>query len=974
MLNSKRVKILLILAVACLPVLGSYASSHEGEVLAQTDPQTVTFRISGVSDIALEDGSDTRIGGCFGWVGSGYAGQASRAGLRFSGAAIPAGMVITNAVVEFTSPRAQTNLPSVKVFAERSISPATYSETNLPSSRQLTSAYVSLGATPWNRLTKVSLDVTPLINEVVNNNPNSSVSGINIVVSPDQNIQFSRVFFWNDLTDSSTLPVLKVTYQVPATSSSSSSTTSNSSSSSSAANAINLYVSNSGNDTSGDGSLQNPYRTIQKGVNQAKTNLAKQVVLNVQPGVYREQVTISGAKFQPLAGLDIRATQGKNSVFVMGSETSTDPRLSWVKSTGGLSFPGSAQGHIYYADISVWNAAPEIAVWANADYSSLNRLPKSMEPDFDVWSSTEVSDPRFVADGNNVGSQNSLVDGQLSSLFTSSTNLVGARLLTKDAYSAHDHNTAIVTAYNPSNGQLTIDKNLTYYTGKPLIDSGARYYLEGRPEFVDTAGEWIYDASTKRIYIWSPNEDSPAKIDIEFAVRNVGFQIDGSSNVTLTNLNVYFTNNIYSRSTGNDGAVRIANSASESSNNITLEGLKIRHSGVGVRIFQDSNSGNKTQNTHLNDVQIDHTDGLSLTAFNFPYLDGSGNFIQGVVGLTVENSQFAYGGYRSAGAGFMLWMQEIQKVLFQNNLVQYAFHNGIEIQGGYDSNVLVRNNYFANNCTNGSDCAGFKVWASGKKVRNILVMDNISRDNQGCSDVNATSTSWSTSRGDRCAGFGYYTDYVSPLNPAETGLIFYHNLAYNNYNAAVQFTKSSKVSAIANVFLNNPVGISVTTTTTATQRLEGAVVSKNIFAATDNNLPRAVSFFGTAVKLYTEGWNIPLESSADVAALTVNQNKYQMQGVGAIDGYHRQISTFSTQQYLQQVSNIKQQLGWENSGVDVSGVTYQIGSGYGLSTNSLESGFGIDINPTDSELKRMITDLQSKLGVTITPQSWVGLK
>lgn len=56
---------------------------------------------------------------------------------------------------------------------------------------------------------------------------------------------------------------------------------------------VNFYVATTGNDTTGDGSLGNPWKTIQKGLNEiAKYRSDSAMVLNVADGTYTEQVTV----------------------------------------------------------------------------------------------------------------------------------------------------------------------------------------------------------------------------------------------------------------------------------------------------------------------------------------------------------------------------------------------------------------------------------------------------------------------------------------------------------------------------------------------------------------------------------------------------------------------------------------------------------------------------------------------------------
>lgn len=56
---------------------------------------------------------------------------------------------------------------------------------------------------------------------------------------------------------------------------------------------INLYVSNRGNDNN-DGSEEKPYKTIQKAIDSLPLNLKYNVTINIEGGVYNEDIKIQG--------------------------------------------------------------------------------------------------------------------------------------------------------------------------------------------------------------------------------------------------------------------------------------------------------------------------------------------------------------------------------------------------------------------------------------------------------------------------------------------------------------------------------------------------------------------------------------------------------------------------------------------------------------------------------------------------------
>ena len=75
------------------------------------------------------------------------------------------------------------------------------------------------------------------------------------------------------------------------------------------------------------------------------------------------------------------------------------------------------------------------------------------------------------------------------------------------------------------------------------------FYLFGKPELLDEAGEWFYQGDRNTLYLWSPDERVPQTVEVK--QRNFAFDLSDRSHITLGNLNL-FANTITTsdRSTG----------------------------------------------------------------------------------------------------------------------------------------------------------------------------------------------------------------------------------------------------------------------------------------------------------------------------------------------------------------------------------------------------------------------------------------
>lgn len=93
-------------------------------------------------------------------------------GLRFQNITLPEGAIITQAFFIFNSAKIETSPASIIIQGEASINPATYTTTNLISSRPTTTASVVWNPTPWNEVdvqtySRLSSDLSPILNELI---------------------------------------------------------------------------------------------------------------------------------------------------------------------------------------------------------------------------------------------------------------------------------------------------------------------------------------------------------------------------------------------------------------------------------------------------------------------------------------------------------------------------------------------------------------------------------------------------------------------------------------------------------------------------------------------------------------------------------------------------------------------------------------------------------------------------------------
>ena len=68
---------------------------------------------------------------------------------------------------------------------------------------------------------------------------------------------------------------------------------------------------------------------------------------------------------------------------------------------------------------------------------------------------------------------------------------------------------------------------------------GDAYYLSGKFQALDSAGEWYRDPNSGSLYVWTPNSDNPGWHDVEAKARQFAFDLSWRSNITLEGINIF---------------------------------------------------------------------------------------------------------------------------------------------------------------------------------------------------------------------------------------------------------------------------------------------------------------------------------------------------------------------------------------------------------------------------------------------------
>ncbi|HEY2588804.1 MAG TPA: right-handed parallel beta-helix repeat-containing protein, partial [Tepidisphaeraceae bacterium] len=255
------------------------------------------------------------------------------------------------------------------------------------------------------------------------------------------------------------------------------------------------FVATNGNDSS-PGTLQQPYKTIQAAANVAQWG----DTVEIEGGTYRETVhpAHSGVTFTNYKG---------QTVTIAG----TDQITGW-SSNGGA---------IYKASMGWDLGEGNNQVFVDGQMVNEARWPNSSP---DLLHPTEATVGAYA---NGVLYDQSITQG--NGFWAGAT----ITITPGDAWVAY---TGVVNNSGPGWLQISLPNSGISQVETPV--AGNSYFLSGKFQALDSAGEWYRDASGT-LYLWDPASDNPAGHDIEVKHRQYGFDLSGVANTMIQGINLF---------------------------------------------------------------------------------------------------------------------------------------------------------------------------------------------------------------------------------------------------------------------------------------------------------------------------------------------------------------------------------------------------------------------------------------------------
>ena len=283
----------------------------------------------------------------------------------------------------------------------------------------------------------------------------------------------------------------------------------------------NYYVSKSYGNNNNDGkSVSSPFKTIAK----AASVMSAGDVCYIREGSYHETITINNKDGNQ--GSPIVFTRYNNERVILDGTLPID--TSWTVHSG----------NIYKKKLSftpwqlfVGGLEQVMARWPNAKFS-----------DESIWDNDNHWAKGTIDDDENAYSNGTMIDDPYTNDQGESINL------SSQGFDLDQTNKEAIAILNTGSFR-TWSRKVTSHSGGTFnyaTTPGWKtkhhyYYLEGRLEFLDSAGEWFFDTADSMLYLWPENNANPKDLDIRGKVQSYAFNITASEYIHIKNLEFFAT-------------------------------------------------------------------------------------------------------------------------------------------------------------------------------------------------------------------------------------------------------------------------------------------------------------------------------------------------------------------------------------------------------------------------------------------------
>ncbi|MDO6761267.1 T9SS type A sorting domain-containing protein [Tamlana sp. 2_MG-2023] len=298
-----------------------------------------------------------------------------------------------------------------------------------------------------------------------------------------------------------------------------------------------IYVATNGNDTSGDGTITNPYKTFNKAI----LEMSAGDVCIIRGGVYEQELIIN--------------KDGSANNFLT-FKAATNENVE-IRATSVINGWQSHNGNIYKTTVDMAIDSRFRAIYHNSEYMDLARWPNNSDNNrwtVDCAPVTDGDGSHFTVDNiPDIDWSGGMVYYLGAHSGTSWTRTITSSTTNRIDYTEVDITKWPFTPHNP-----------TEWRDYPGNNRG-QLYLFNKLEALDSANEWFYDDTTNTLYLQTANGTIPGDDTVEYARSKYISELNGDY-IKLEGLNFF------------GGSVKIHNNA----DNNQILNCQIIHGSEGL--------------------------------------------------------------------------------------------------------------------------------------------------------------------------------------------------------------------------------------------------------------------------------------------------------------------------------------------------------------------------------------------------------
>ena len=447
---------------------------------------------------------------------------------------------------------------------------------------------------------------------------------------------------------------------------------------------IPLYVSILGNDLeTTNGNIDDPFKTIEY----ALTRISNENTIYIREGSYEfDEVNIN--KSLLISGYDsenvtLDGSRQLNELIDLSANSDWQPYIHRTFDNSN----NFIQKNIYKIklkeNIEIWQLFYNRYEVINARWPSAQWKDDSVYNQEKNWAhgyrkfndvvgtSYEYHNGELIDISNNYNNLYRFVKN-LSTINSSSFDISGSLInLNVGSFKSY---TKIINNYDLDDGNNLIK---LYYEPVPLWkEKYHNYYLENKLAYLNSENEWFFDNSTKYLYLWLENDDTPNLTNIRAKVQTYILNIT-TDNVDIVNLNLFST------------TLRAKNA-----DNLTIHNCNFLYPNCYSHMLNRTNYDSlNLDETYNSETKISNSDHCVIRNCVFKYTDGS------VLNITGDNNQI-FNSYFSYIDKTVVNLSEVMTTLIINGNNNIIRNNTIHKTGASstinpgDSAIIEYNNLY----------------------------------------------------------------------------------------------------------------------------------------------------------------------------------------------------------------------------------------------------------------------------------------